>query len=71
MRFVDTVTELSPLDNYRESLDLLIAEGVTRRERFHNTDPIEEYEGPVLADNCDKLPAKLLSPSGAYQPMHW
>ncbi|KAJ7152413.1 hypothetical protein C8R46DRAFT_913087, partial [Mycena filopes] len=46
---------LTSLDAYRGSLALLIRPGVTRKERFSSSDPIEEVEGPVLADACNSI----------------
>ncbi|KAJ7085019.1 hypothetical protein C8R43DRAFT_1082776, partial [Mycena crocata] len=48
-------TELTPLDQFKGSLDHLRGEGVTRRERFASSDPIEELPGPILADGCTHI----------------
>ncbi|KAJ7108104.1 hypothetical protein C8R44DRAFT_546401, partial [Mycena epipterygia] len=44
--------KLTSLSEYKGSLELLVQNGVTRKERFQREDPIEEYEGPILAENC-------------------
>ncbi len=49
------VSQLSPLDKYEGSLACLIKPGVTRKERFRSSDPIEELEGPILAEGCSNL----------------
>jgi hypothetical protein len=46
---------LTALDEYEGSLRLLIRSGVTRKERFKSTDPIEDLEGPVLAEGCTHI----------------
>ncbi|KAJ7848380.1 hypothetical protein B0H14DRAFT_2356817 [Mycena olivaceomarginata] len=46
---------LTALDKYEGSLRLLIRSGVTRKERFKSTDPIEDLEGPVLAEGCTHI----------------
>ncbi|KAJ6534303.1 hypothetical protein B0H19DRAFT_851249, partial [Mycena capillaripes] len=48
-------TKLTLLADFPGSLDILCAQGVTRKQRFHSNDPIEECEGPVLADGCRHL----------------
>ncbi|KAJ7123843.1 hypothetical protein C8R43DRAFT_1098972 [Mycena crocata] len=49
------MSDLTPLDEFQGSLDHLRGEGVTRRERFTSSDPIEELPGPVLADGCTQI----------------
>ncbi|KAJ6628647.1 hypothetical protein B0H10DRAFT_1777949 [Mycena sp. CBHHK59/15] len=46
---------LTPLSKFEGSLALLIHPGVTRKERFSSSDPIEELEGPVLAEGCTSI----------------
>ncbi|KAJ7442870.1 hypothetical protein FB451DRAFT_1001872, partial [Mycena latifolia] len=46
---------LTPLSKYEGSLALLIRKGVTRKERFSLSNPIEELEGPVLAEGCKNI----------------
>ncbi|KAJ7643129.1 hypothetical protein DFH06DRAFT_925536, partial [Mycena polygramma] len=53
--YLTPVTNLTRLDRYEGSLALLIGPGVTRKERFRVEDPIEELEGPVLADGCSSI----------------
>ncbi|KAJ7183733.1 hypothetical protein C8R46DRAFT_884830, partial [Mycena filopes] len=43
---------LTLLSQYEGSLGLLIREGVTRKERFSMSEPVEELEGPILAEGC-------------------
>ncbi|KAJ7156493.1 hypothetical protein C8R43DRAFT_883781, partial [Mycena crocata] len=47
--------ELTPLTEYQGSLAVLIRTGITRKERFSVDDPIEELEGPVLAEDCSDI----------------
>ncbi|KAJ7085288.1 hypothetical protein C8R44DRAFT_752888 [Mycena epipterygia] len=47
--------KLTSLSEYKGSLELLVQNGVTRKERFQREDPIEEYEGPILAENCTDI----------------
>ncbi|KAJ7171045.1 hypothetical protein C8R46DRAFT_846864, partial [Mycena filopes] len=47
--------QLTGIDSCHVDLDLLIAKGVTRKERFTSEDPIEEIPGPVLAHGCTKI----------------
>ncbi|KAJ7083513.1 hypothetical protein C8R43DRAFT_909503, partial [Mycena crocata] len=47
--------ELTPRDELDLDWDLLCRPGVTRKERFHNDDPVEELEGPILLDNCNSV----------------
>ncbi|KAJ7109038.1 hypothetical protein C8R43DRAFT_905040 [Mycena crocata] len=47
--------KLTTLTKFEGSLGLLIRPGVTRKERFRSADPIEEMEGPVLADDCKHI----------------
>ncbi|KAJ7445309.1 hypothetical protein FB451DRAFT_1055673, partial [Mycena latifolia] len=49
------ITELSPLADFQGNLDILHAEGVTRKERYRMDDPIEDLDGPVLAEDCTQL----------------
>jgi hypothetical protein len=35
--------------------ELLERPSVTRKERFSSDDPIEELEGPIMAEDCDKV----------------
>ncbi|KAJ7182680.1 hypothetical protein C8R43DRAFT_868304, partial [Mycena crocata] len=46
---------LTPLQLYEGDLGLLIRAGITRKERFSSSDPIEELEGPVLATGCSSI----------------
>ncbi|KAJ7143088.1 hypothetical protein C8R43DRAFT_860725, partial [Mycena crocata] len=46
---------LTPLTDFQGSLAILIKSGVTRKERFHEDDPIEEFDGPVLAEGCTSI----------------
>ncbi|KAJ7629524.1 hypothetical protein DFH06DRAFT_1006075, partial [Mycena polygramma] len=46
---------LTLLDEFDGSLALLVRSGVTRKERFSLSDPIEELEGPVLAEGCKHI----------------
>ncbi|KAJ6540675.1 hypothetical protein B0H19DRAFT_959556, partial [Mycena capillaripes] len=47
--------KLTLLEKYEGSLALLIGPGVTRKERFRPSDPIEELDGPVLAEGCSHI----------------
>ncbi|KAJ7781445.1 hypothetical protein B0H16DRAFT_1299532, partial [Mycena metata] len=47
--------KLSPLAEYPGELSCLEMPGVTRKERRHTDEPIEEINGPVLAENCTAL----------------
>jgi hypothetical protein len=47
--------ELTKLSDATCSLLPLEVPGVTRKERFHLSDPIEELPGPVLAAGCDHI----------------
>jgi hypothetical protein len=49
------LVELGPLQELMPFLGPLHVLGVTRRERFSDSDPIEELTGPVLASGCDKV----------------
>jgi hypothetical protein len=42
--------ELSDIEN----IDLLKVDGVTRKARSKNSDPVRELRGPVLASHCKK-----------------
>ncbi|KAJ6597880.1 hypothetical protein B0H10DRAFT_1826856, partial [Mycena sp. CBHHK59/15] len=46
---------LTSLSKFEGSLALLIRLGITRKERFSSSDPIEELEGPVLAEGCTSI----------------
>ncbi|KAJ7697468.1 hypothetical protein B0H17DRAFT_928468 [Mycena rosella] len=46
---------LTLLSSYEGSLALLIRAGVTRKERFSLSEPIEELTGPVLAEGCHHI----------------
>jgi hypothetical protein len=46
---------LTPLSEYEGNLDCLHAQGVTRKERFLSSDPIEDLLRPVLADGCSHI----------------
>ncbi|KAJ7119968.1 hypothetical protein C8R43DRAFT_849079, partial [Mycena crocata] len=46
---------LTPLKDFQGSLAILIRPGITRKERFHPDDPIEEFDGPVLAEGCTSI----------------
>ncbi|KAJ6581755.1 hypothetical protein B0H19DRAFT_927707, partial [Mycena capillaripes] len=46
---------LSPLSSFLGNLDLLVASGVTRKERFNLNDLIEDLDGPVLAEGCTRI----------------
>ncbi|KAJ7120522.1 hypothetical protein C8R43DRAFT_900739 [Mycena crocata] len=35
--------------------EVLCENGVTRKERFSENDPVEELEGPIFADDCDHV----------------
>jgi hypothetical protein len=47
--------ELTKMTDTTVNWDVLKVAGVTRKERFTNHDPIEELDGPVLADGCDSV----------------
>ncbi|KAJ7155811.1 hypothetical protein C8R46DRAFT_910430, partial [Mycena filopes] len=46
---------LTLLRDYQGSLGLLIRSGVTRKERFKIAHPIQELDGPVLAEGCKHI----------------
>ncbi|KAJ7865750.1 hypothetical protein B0H14DRAFT_2347813 [Mycena olivaceomarginata] len=46
-------TELTPKAQLDLNYDVLTVLGVTRKERKHSEEPIEEVEGPVMAEECD------------------
>ncbi|KAJ7678212.1 hypothetical protein DFH06DRAFT_916319, partial [Mycena polygramma] len=46
---------LTLLERYEGTLALLIRPGVTRKERLRSSDPVEELEGPVLAEGCKHI----------------
>ncbi|KAJ7435552.1 hypothetical protein FB451DRAFT_1344754 [Mycena latifolia] len=47
--------DLTPKDELQINWDVLKVQGVSRRERRALGDPIEEIQGPILADDCDKV----------------
>ncbi|KAF8142541.1 hypothetical protein K438DRAFT_1631655, partial [Mycena galopus ATCC 62051] len=47
--------DLTEMDNTAVNWDLLKVPGVTRKERLHQEDPITDLDGPVLADDCDRV----------------
>jgi hypothetical protein len=47
--------ELTPLDQFKGSLEHLSGKNVSRRERFCSSDPIFELAGPVLAEGCSHI----------------
>ncbi|KAJ7191442.1 hypothetical protein GGX14DRAFT_537861 [Mycena pura] len=47
--------QLTNLKDVQLNWDILCNDGVTRKERFHVHDPIEDVPGPVLANNCDGI----------------
>ncbi|KAJ6467982.1 hypothetical protein C8R47DRAFT_990268, partial [Mycena vitilis] len=47
--------KLTLLEEYEGSLAPLIRPGVTRKERFRLSDPIEDLGGPVLAEGCKHI----------------
>ncbi|KAJ6460428.1 hypothetical protein DFH09DRAFT_1255109 [Mycena vulgaris] len=49
------LTKLSDLANFKGDLNILEHEGVTRKERFTVDEPLEEFQGPVLAHGCTHL----------------
>jgi hypothetical protein len=38
-----------------ENINLLKADGVTRKARCKSSDPVSELRGPILAPDCDKV----------------
>ncbi|KAJ7346187.1 hypothetical protein DFH08DRAFT_810018 [Mycena albidolilacea] len=46
-------TKLTPKAELDLNYDVLTVSGVTRKERKHSEEPIEEVEGPVMAEECD------------------
>ncbi|KAJ7631396.1 hypothetical protein DFH06DRAFT_1005142, partial [Mycena polygramma] len=50
--YLTPIRQLTKLEKYKGSLALLIKPGVTRKERFKMSDPVEELKGPVLAEGC-------------------
>ncbi|KAJ7132918.1 PIF1-like helicase-domain-containing protein [Mycena filopes] len=44
--------ELTALQLFKGDLSLLVAKGVTRKERLTSGAPIEELDGPILAEGC-------------------
>ncbi|KAJ7441883.1 hypothetical protein FB451DRAFT_1057968 [Mycena latifolia] len=50
-----SVKKLSPIGDFTRYFEVLEKSGVTRKERFSSTDPIEELDGPILAEGCDKV----------------
>ncbi|KAJ6462338.1 hypothetical protein C8R47DRAFT_993065, partial [Mycena vitilis] len=53
--YLTKLSGLTLLTEYRGDMDLLIREGVTRRERFSSDEPIQELDGPILADKCEHI----------------
>ena len=49
------LTDLINKHELKISWDILTISGVTRKERHHHNDPIEDMEGPVLAPGCDGI----------------
>ncbi|KIM35725.1 hypothetical protein M413DRAFT_79111, partial [Hebeloma cylindrosporum] len=49
------LNEMSKLKSVKNLLHVLVNPGVTRRERKDNTSPIQEFSGPVLDYNCNKI----------------
>jgi hypothetical protein len=43
--------ELSEIEN----VNLLKVDGVTRKARCKNTDPVRELRGPILAPGCSRV----------------
>jgi hypothetical protein len=53
--YLTAIKQLTPLTEYKGNLNILVGPGVTRRERFSLADPIQELEGPILADDCSDI----------------
>ena len=49
------ITDLSPLNDYSNFLNILAVKGITRRERKSNLDPIDDLDGPILDNNCSHI----------------
>ena len=49
------VSDLSPLDNYKDLLKILVVKGVTRQERRSVLDSIDDINGPVLDNKCTHI----------------
>lgn len=49
------IKQLTKLADFKGNLDVLVAEGVTRRERVRSDDPEEDIPGPVLDNTCDNI----------------
>ncbi|KAJ7115116.1 hypothetical protein C8R43DRAFT_902845, partial [Mycena crocata] len=49
------IKHLTRLTEFKGDLTLLARQGVTRKERYHLDDPVEELDGPVLADGCNRI----------------
>ncbi|KAJ7111510.1 hypothetical protein C8R44DRAFT_633233 [Mycena epipterygia] len=48
-------SRLTPMSLFKGDLNILTVKGVTRKERFDTSDPIEELDGPILADGCTHI----------------
>ena len=49
------ISDLSPLDNHRDFLNILAVKGVTRRERKSDLDPISDINGLILDNKCSHI----------------
>ncbi|KAJ6487819.1 hypothetical protein C8R45DRAFT_783523, partial [Mycena sanguinolenta] len=49
------LTELTPITSFKPSLNILVVQGVTRKERKSLNDPVQELDGPVLAEGCNSV----------------
>ena len=49
------ISDLSPLDDYKDSLSILAVKGVTRQERRSVSDSIDGITGPVLDNKCSHV----------------
>ncbi|KAJ7131532.1 hypothetical protein C8R43DRAFT_1089898 [Mycena crocata] len=49
------IKQLTRLSEFKGDLSLLERNGVTRKERFDLSEPIEELSGPILAEGCNRI----------------
>ncbi|KAJ7149837.1 hypothetical protein C8R43DRAFT_825666, partial [Mycena crocata] len=49
------LAELTELSKFKGNLSHLKGDNVTRKERFQSSDPVEQLDGPVLADGCNHI----------------
>ncbi|TFK58166.1 hypothetical protein BDN72DRAFT_744469, partial [Pluteus cervinus] len=49
------ISDMQPRKNFKNHLKCLEVDGISRIERFEDTDPIKEIEGPIIDHSCDYI----------------